>query len=448
MKVIFHLGMKKTGSTTIQRSLYAASETLAKEGILYPQLSRFASHTQLLFAMVKEDELLSTSGRKSPAKRESSNKVSEELWSKLEEQVAAGNYHTLILSSEYAFGISREGFARCMERLRTFADEIHLVGYFRSPASLYLSGAQQTVKFGDTLRNPLDPVNYRKRYKKVHNQGADEVTVRAFDREQLKDGCVCKDFLSICGLPETLANTIEVVSANESISAEAMQVMYDLNHLLSPGERVVGNKFAKGLLARVRTVEEGSSFTKPTLDPTIKKLVVQGNRKDARWLNEKAEIKFGDFSYKQAKSKPVAVEDIDLDLDALQPSDIVNIKPGRLKEMRLTILDQLLDTLMELHPKGTEIKGSSAENKPEAALEFLTRADIRPGKFSGEHTRAKRRMLVRYLARLEKEPFEINFAEDPDGRIFSAIFHALLKAIFKLQSKADAPSSDDPAEAA
>ena len=37
MKILLHIGSPKTGTTTLQRTLYASRDTLADRGILYPK---------------------------------------------------------------------------------------------------------------------------------------------------------------------------------------------------------------------------------------------------------------------------------------------------------------------------------------------------------------------------------------------------------------------------
>jgi hypothetical protein len=59
VQAIFHIGLPKTGTTTLQNSLHAARGVLARQGVLYPSLERFGhlNHHPLILEVLPQEKL-------------------------------------------------------------------------------------------------------------------------------------------------------------------------------------------------------------------------------------------------------------------------------------------------------------------------------------------------------------------------------------------------------
>ncbi|WP_157982264.1 hypothetical protein [Oceanicella sp. SM1341] len=233
MKLILHIGPHKTGSSSIQASLKNSQDYLAENRILFfgPQhmiWSLAALYTEfwnrenpfLKQKFASDDELM---------------KWSAAHWSEFERLVATSDAEIAIISSEQFSTLPPDGIARMMERLIGMFDDIKVVVYARDPASLYLSSLQEGIKSGWRLRDaPLpDEYEYRLRgqiERYVTHVAAENIIVRSFDRQNLKDGDVVKDF---CGVVSAEGPEIDIpsMSRNESIPGAALAWFLSANEL-------------------------------------------------------------------------------------------------------------------------------------------------------------------------------------------------------------------------
>jgi hypothetical protein len=123
-KLVLHIGMEKTGSTSIQTCLDLNQKKLAALGILYPQLGKVSAHHYEL-AHLKQDPGL----------------YAREL------AAEADDYETIIVSSEHFSRASTE--TRVREYQELFRDyDVTVVCYLRDPLSWLVSLFGEHIKWG------------------------------------------------------------------------------------------------------------------------------------------------------------------------------------------------------------------------------------------------------------------------------------------------------------
>jgi hypothetical protein len=223
--------MGKTGTTTLQHTLAVHRERLADAGILYPR-SVFATHSANHNGLIGPFISIGSGVPRAFRQKEQDEPGSVArrglaLWNDIRAQMRACNPRVVILSGEYIFTQPEEVLVALRAALTRYFDDIQVIAYVRDPAAFYLSALQQKVRLSHVFIPPSRfeyPVRpCLTRHSRVFG---DALSVKVFDRRRLRDRCIVRDFLSTF-VPEatTIADSIDVVDVNESLSAEAMCIM-------------------------------------------------------------------------------------------------------------------------------------------------------------------------------------------------------------------------------
>ncbi len=284
-RCVVHFGMHKTGSSSIQQSLWRQldnpewkyldlDESMANHGRAVSTTLLEDPHRHLQRTGISQKRL----GKK---KNWFENKLLEQLDSDAD---------NLLISAEVlcssAIGI---------EQLRTFRalinsriDEISAVGYVRSPKSYMESSFQEKTKRSnpalDFTSNGLYP-KYRKQLSKFDDVfGIDNVSLWKFDPTKLTNGCVVQDFCARLGI-DFPTNLIK--RANDGLSREALAFIYTY-HKYGPGFsdggtaaiRGKGNNLLNSRLATLRGNKMRFSWTAvaPGLD---------ARQEDINWIEQR-----------------------------------------------------------------------------------------------------------------------------------------------------------------
>lgn len=179
----------------------------------------------------------------------------------------------MLLSDEALFAST----VGSLKRLRAFTNEIarsiRLVVYLRRQDDHMCSRYQQRVKTGEVhrLAERLEEVDFAKIYDYYARLSAwqrliepSEVVVRPFERERFVDGSLYQDFVEAAGL-EVRADDLEAVRpVNESLDAEAVELLRILNVYRVENERAVpGLINNRKLVARLVESATGPTLTLP-----------------------------------------------------------------------------------------------------------------------------------------------------------------------------------------
>jgi hypothetical protein len=163
LKVLFHVGADKTGSTALQNMLYDNRHLLQKHGILYRDSRTLktkvqAGNGQKLCRLLRTDA--------------SSMEIKEELSRLIEPD------HLSIISSEQLSAIKNSAWKKLFEILKELGVSYQILAYVRSPLGYYISRYQQTVKsigFNGDLNDFIDQAkwNHLKMLERLHRFGSD-----------------------------------------------------------------------------------------------------------------------------------------------------------------------------------------------------------------------------------------------------------------------------------
>lgn len=320
-EVVFHIGMHKTGSTSIQRSLggFEDGRTL----YLASPLGRF-NHSAFLLALLGtmgSDRAAGPAPRDvrfagARAQRLLDPANRERAAHSLRAALNAAGPRRLVLSAEGAMALSREELGDLRSRLTAGGRSIAVYGYVRAPVAYATSVFQQRQKNarGSALDLPTLFCSYRRQFGKFDEVfGADHVALRKFDPAHLLQHCVVRDFCAWSGI----AYAGPAVRSNEAGNDQLVRLQYLHHAMVRRGAVPAGS--TDSLWDRLAADIEGSRFR---FAPSVLRPQVEALRPDIRWMEERLgaslEEELGD-------DEPGDVRD---------ESDLLSLRPTTLDRLR------------------------------------------------------------------------------------------------------------------
>lgn len=240
-RAILQIGTEKTGTTSLQLFLSRNRETLRRRGFVYPRFCGSINQTGLAaYAMAPErsDPLrhefgIHAPGDVAPMRRRMRTAAALEL----------EGGETAIFCNEHCH--SRLTDAGEVSTLRAFLgeffDDIQVMVYLRRQDQVAVSLHSTRLKSGSTDPRILPAARAEDPYYNYDRSlalweacfGAENVTVRLFDRAELAGGSVITDFLRAWNIGEP-SDFHPIRDQNESISPEAQDFLRLLNAHLAP----------------------------------------------------------------------------------------------------------------------------------------------------------------------------------------------------------------------
>lgn len=263
MKCILHIGMPKTGTTSLQVTLGRSRHNLRQKGVLYPRLSsmKHAHHLLMPFfeapnhcwGRVKQHLGHDEESLLAGARRE---------WEMVRSQIDEHTPDTLLLSTEALFVPMRP------RRIKVFRDlildvasSVSIVAYVRHPSDYYRSILLERAK-RLKLPRPLEPISYRRPIEQLETAFSTKARVRSFRRQDLYGEDINTDFFH---------HELDMVSGdvardgNRSLSLEAMDVYQHVMEART-GQQV---RSARGeqadLLQDLKDIESGIARAKASV---------------------------------------------------------------------------------------------------------------------------------------------------------------------------------------
>lgn len=239
-RCIVHIGTHKTGSSSIQATLFTNRQELKDRFDIY-YWDRKSNHRALLAPFIQSGTTPPKPYREPPPESEMSEKLSGEIAAHLRD-----NSKTTVISSEY-FSVASESVVRDFSlMLRDNYDIVDIYAYVRDPFSFADSWMQQEIRAGATIAEievamsesysttedhylTLMP-RYRFRLEKYINIfGVDRVHVREFNRTALFNGDVVEDFCHWALGLDLKRENIPITVVNESTDIVTALVLDSLN---------------------------------------------------------------------------------------------------------------------------------------------------------------------------------------------------------------------------
>lgn len=218
-----HIGMHKTGTTSVQKGLAKIKKSknwkILKVGgspNMGPSLhAMFATDAHKFHWFVKEGK-----GPKKIAK------MGARLRERMRDVIIKSEVENIIISAEALTLLDYADVVSMQKFLAPYFDEIRIIGYIRPPIAYKMSMFQQQVKHGKS--NFLisgTKLNYRKRFEKYDEIfGKENVILKKFDPSSFPNSCIIADFSKEIGI--TLPEKHSFKKANTSLSREACGMLY------------------------------------------------------------------------------------------------------------------------------------------------------------------------------------------------------------------------------
>lgn len=236
--LVVHIGDPKTGSTSIQRTLFERRWECPTVSLDYPAVLSAISLANTL---------------KNEALKNRIERNYKEIASWIDNSAA----QVVVISAEQFSSVPPAVLKETLKKyLPAYLENAKIVAYARPHASRILSSYAQRIKIG-SMKKPLDQffanpsrliiINLAKRFSAWHDTFGDRFHLRPMVRRELRDGDVVSDFLGIAlnDAPFTVQGDTET---NVSISAEALsgmqmfQAALKSNRVTDAVRNAVGNR--------------------------------------------------------------------------------------------------------------------------------------------------------------------------------------------------------------
>jgi hypothetical protein len=329
MKIVIHIGMPKTGSTAIQRSLASNRDLLQKNGILYPinpkPFSNQAKHLILLPMLCRgnTDQWKNLPGGDKKIREMYGEEFDFfDFWiSDLKSQISSAQPHTLVLSEEGLFAALGKRKSNIHKNLEDFClelanniTEVKIIGYLRNPADYYLSMCQEKIKRYSNIKG-FGFANYVGKLKNIRQLYKSQHQMFAFEKKYFPQEDVVRHFTKNIISYELASPDMP----NETLSAAAMRILEDYWTLtLSKEAGKATHQEMKSLLSIIRMAEKKLPLPKPILKEEVRSMLMNSMAADLTWLSEHYDINYltpssinNNCSYTATNSfKPKKVTDI------------------------------------------------------------------------------------------------------------------------------------------
>jgi hypothetical protein len=297
MRLILHMGMAKTGTTSLQEALHAKTRELAAHGVVYPVPGRSRRSHALLSAPMFERERMPRSFIRGGRSPEEMVRRGERAWKRLAGQLRRSDASTAVISSEYFFALKAPGIEQLRDRFASMFEETEVVLYVRSPVDHYVSSIQQRIKGSHVITPPADfQMRLGARTRRLAEIFDGRVTVRPFDRSQLIAGDITTDFATrFLGEDVAVEFGVAAAAANTSISAEAMCVLQDFRREVWADSDNRITKASTRLVDSLADLPAQVPATRPTLRPLLAAGIVAKHQAELKVLRRRFGVTFSDL---------------------------------------------------------------------------------------------------------------------------------------------------------
>lgn len=222
-KLYIHIGTGKTGTTSIQSTLYNSREYLRACGVKYADSGRNGiNHHALCF-----NSFAYRTGRLSKEHLKSN-------FDKLRQELKVTNCERIVVSSEDYPGLDS---AEVSELINYFSDlaEVHVIVYLRRQDLFLESWYAQIIKAGEiqseisVLQKELERENFLDYYSLVERwsdklSSKSHIHVRPFERSSFYNQDIVLDFLNLMGVTNVKPNLLDRDGVDENVALTRVQI--------------------------------------------------------------------------------------------------------------------------------------------------------------------------------------------------------------------------------
>ncbi len=302
-----HIGMHKTGSTSIQNSL----QHFQDQRYSYAVLGNNPNHSHAIYDAFTEDAERGFFDLKpTPAQI-------DRYRAQLLQAIVSNGERNLIISGEKISSMHASALLRLRDFLSEHFSRIRVVGYVRSPASYIASAFQQRLKNRSPTFEPMRLYrDYGETFQKFdHIFGAKQVDLWKFDGAKLRNRCAVSDFCYRLGI-ELPAGRIK--NENESMSRQFVGLLYVYR-------KFAPEQAATLQLSEVERLNKALSTTwnaKFVLSPALAQSIRDHHAADIAWMEQR----LGESLEEVGKAAGHPVIDSEADLIQTAPETIQQLR--------------------------------------------------------------------------------------------------------------------------
>jgi len=318
-KLILHIGMHKTGTTSLQKIFSSSQHVLNKSNIFYADLNKFnTANSFYVMFLDNPTEHISFKNREihdlHKAKDEQEKLM--QLWRKEFENFSNGYY---IISDEELSYLPLNGVIKMRNFLVEYFNDITVIMYAREPISFIPSIINEHIKYGATkIRNRTFSsityyINRIAKYVKAFGRG--NIIIRSFDKKHMKNNDLFEDFFYSLNIKFD-ASKLNTIVENQSLGHNALTFLLEYNKKFP---RFIGGEINKerGLAFRINIFFEllqKINDKKFTLDLKFTNKEANAINKEISYVNQflPEENKFLKVETSQGITKEPDPEDIPL----------------------------------------------------------------------------------------------------------------------------------------
>jgi hypothetical protein len=297
VKLILHIGMPKSGSTSLQKGLARLRAQLREHGYLYPvgHINKY-NHTCLVTG--------AETPRRFPSNFRAYYRISGgdpeqdfRRWiDNVRATIKAEQPGTLILSGEPLFKLEKPAqFIKLASALRELANRIEIVAYLRKPSDFYISSAQQGLKVSHNIKR-FGPISYKAPLEGFASV-ADAMHVFKYERSELPGGDVLRHFIETLCEGILSSDALPMLVSNASHSAEGLSLLADYRrayHSDKAGRTTQDIKrLRKAIVAADAAIKDNN---RPRLHRELSERINHGSP-DLLWLRDSYGIVFDGIDY-------------------------------------------------------------------------------------------------------------------------------------------------------
>lgn len=302
-QLILHVGMHKTGTTSIQLSLNGLSES----GVKYVGLGS-PNHTGPVSAAFAGEPQQGGNRLRMGRTPKQMAAVGKRTLDKLQAELSNKDFHTFIISGEGLVHLPQASLNRLRDTLLTYVDRVKVFAYVREPVGYSTSAFQERTKGGYSGYELTRP-DYRLKFAPlIRTFGRENVTLKEFSRSTLRDGSAVVDFCHLWSIPFDPRREIR---SNESLSEATVKLVHLFNrsNTVSTGTRELKK-------ARMNMIKEMNGHLKGKFELPADLRARAIDAEDVAWLDKNFGIR---FPVLPVPEKRVLTEDFEQFLDRIEP---------------------------------------------------------------------------------------------------------------------------------
>lgn len=235
-RLVLHIGMQKTGTSSIQQTLGESREILKKYNVYYPVIENFNHSFDFNPIFIdnphKNSIHFKIKGINTKIEAELEKHRLKKMWSL---EFEKNNYENFIISAEGLSILNKNGVLELRDFTKKYFDTVKIIVYVREVEGYINSFMQQRIKEGVTT---LDKFNYIKdsQYYKdcienyVQIFGKENIIVRVFDKKFFKNGNLIEDFFDSLGIDINIGK-LKIRTTNESLGQNAVIFLSEYNKM-------------------------------------------------------------------------------------------------------------------------------------------------------------------------------------------------------------------------